>query len=470
MEVRAEQQRQALEQERQRLADMDVAYAAQQDAKALLQAELHSLATEGDADEALVREAEQKLARAMEAANSLTDSVRQATAENQRLGKELRLLSAHGAQLEADVELRSTDIATHDVRVAERKTNLEAEIARQEESIVSCGRRATQMQEDTVAAKQRLIDVGVAMHKSELHLEEVVAQVTAQEALVEGLVTSAAEKRAKRQEMEAELARMTELRATGRAALDLAHAGHAARMGAYEKDIADLQRQVAEKQEHTRLLQQRMVSASHERNAASSAHERLLSSLGDEARAAEEAKLNVERRQADWIAASQAEHADLHAQIQAANARLVAAREKRTTLEAARVAAEKKRKQERAALLDTDTLLEKARRNNAAQRYVFPPPAILYVLHRFCVLLAYNSYVSACAWISRAVVSSLSSQVSTAASLQANQVHDQQTLHHLLEYTLRTNAALAQRKYEYTAETEARAVAHSVGMQTPAMR
>jgi len=434
LDERAAATRDSIAAEESRLADMERAFQEKQAVKARMQEELQSIQSACEIDEAHVREAERKLARALEAAESLTDSVRQATVENQRLSKELRMLSAHGAQLESDVQLRTDDIAQHDTRVAERKQALEAELLRQEESILSSGKRSVEMQEATVAAKQRIMDIAVALQKTELSTEEVEAQRQAQEALVESLATAAAEKRAARQALEGDLVRLTELRATGRSAIDLAHAQHAKRMAAFESDIRDVQRQTDEVQDHTRLLQQRMVAASNERNATRSANERALTALADQTAEAEQQTQQCMQDQMDWIANSQREHAKLHEAIRVANAKLTAARERRAALDARRIAAEKKRTQERATLTELESQLEKAQRSNAMQS---------------------------------GVVGALSQQVSTAASLHAAHVHDNQTLHHMLEYTRQTNAALTQRKQTAERKALARTSTAQVAAQTP---
>lgn len=120
--------------------------------------ELDALQRELDVDDGNLAEAERRVAAAMAAVTSLTDSIRGAKAEHKSAVREVRVLAAHQAQLDDDIAARTADIDSHDLRLQSRLVALKNDVAQLEVAIVASADQSKQIQEETVTLKQKVSD------------------------------------------------------------------------------------------------------------------------------------------------------------------------------------------------------------------------------------------------------------------------------------------------------------------------
>lgn len=433
LETNAARATSQIAEEETRLEALKAQHAHRTTVKLAIEAELATLQSQLDTEQDNVAEAERKLAAAMAAVTALTDSLRQAKSDNKSMLREVRVLVSHQTQLEEDIATATSNIESHEAHVAQRVEQLKADIVKHQEAIVSSAEEARQMQEDTVVSKQRQIDLASTTLGAEQELESLALLVSQQASHLTVVEDSAAEHRAERDRLAAELAVAEEERKAGRATLDAMHSEHDSKLAAIQSEIDALHARNHDTQLHTTLLGQHMAALSLERQTQVSAHDRAVQSVLDQGFELDEqhaAKSSHHRQLTDQARADQM---DLMVQLAKIQEQLRSERERTVDLKAMHEQALAKKSVERGRQIELEVQLERARRANQAQS---------------------------------TVVSNLSAQVSLAAQQHADHIHDNRSLHHLLEYTMLANKDLAARKSELETAADRRSTMRSADAQT----
>lgn len=416
-----------------RLDALKAQHAHRSTVKLAIESELAILQSQLDTEQDNLAEAERKLAAAMAAVTALTDQLRQSKSDNKSALREVRVLASHQTQLEEDIATASSNIESHEVHVAQRVEQLKADIVKHQESIVQSAEEARKIQEDTVDSKQRQMDLAAATMGAEQELESMTLLVSQQASHLTVVEDSAAEHRAERDRLAAELAGAEEERKAGRATLDAMHSAHDSKLAAIQSEIDALHARNHDTQLHTTLLGQHMAALSLERQTQVSAHDRAVQSVLDQGFELDEqhaAKTSEHRQLTDQARADQM---GLMVQLAQIQEQMRAERERTVDLKKMHETALAKKCMERGRQIELEAQLERARRANQAQS---------------------------------SVVSALSAQVSLAAQQQADHIHDNRSLHHLLEYTLLANKELQARRSALETATARRSSMRSDDAQT----
>jgi chromosome segregation ATPase len=103
-----------------------------------------------------LEQAEQRLTTSMAEVTALTDNLRHASSEKQRLQRELQSMHVHQAQLETEVATKTDDIAQHQPRLQARRAAMQVEIHKHQAAIQTSVEDTQRFKQETLALHKQV--------------------------------------------------------------------------------------------------------------------------------------------------------------------------------------------------------------------------------------------------------------------------------------------------------------------------